>query len=156
MRNNYTYQAFGSLESTVSETENSYLFAGEQLDKSLEDYYLRQRYYHFESGRFSRRDSYEGQLLNPLTLNSYLYGNGNPINGIDPSGLNTILVVSAVTALLSILYVAIIPSISNKLTSGRGIRSIRTGKKLPRHPRPAKWVCNRFLADDRTQKRNLA
>jgi uncharacterized protein YdaT len=36
------------------------------------------------------------------------------------------------------------------------IRSIRTGKKLPRHPRPAKWVCNRFLADDRTQKRNLA
>jgi RHS repeat-associated protein len=88
MRHNYTYQAFGTLESTGGGTENNYLFAGEQLDKSLEDYYLRQRYYHFETGRFSRRDSYDGQLLNPLTLNRYLYGNDNPTNGIDPSGLN--------------------------------------------------------------------
>jgi RHS repeat-associated protein len=41
---------------------NKYLFAGEQYDSNLSDYYLRARYYDTNSGRFTRRDTYEGSL----------------------------------------------------------------------------------------------
>ncbi|NES97676.1 MAG: RHS repeat protein, partial [Desertifilum sp. SIO1I2] len=83
----YTYDAFGNLIDSVGGTENSYLFAGEQFDEQLEQYYLRQRYYNSSIGRFTRRDSYEGRLNEPVTLHRYLYGNANPISFIDPSGL---------------------------------------------------------------------
>jgi RHS repeat-associated protein len=93
MRHNYTYAAFGTLINTDNETKNSYLFAGEQLDLNLEEYYLRQRYYSPHSGIFNRRDSYEGDRENPTTMHKYLYTNSNPVNGIDPSGLETIVYV---------------------------------------------------------------
>ena len=48
--------------------------------------YLRQRYYDSDVGRFTRRDVYEGDINNPVSLHKYLYGNSNPVNFIDPSG----------------------------------------------------------------------
>jgi hypothetical protein len=33
--------------------------------------------------------------MHPITLHKYLYANGNPVNGIDPSGLFTLAEVSA-------------------------------------------------------------
>jgi RHS repeat-associated protein len=87
MRHNYTYQAFGTLESTGGGTKNNYLFAGEYLDKELEEYALRQRLYNAEIGRFSRSDTYEGQYGEPLTLNKYIYAHDNPVLNLDPSGL---------------------------------------------------------------------
>ncbi|MDX2212441.1 MAG: RHS repeat-associated core domain-containing protein [Oculatellaceae cyanobacterium bins.114] len=86
MRHSYTYAAFGSTSGQTGSTENSYQFAGEQFDESLGEYYLRQRYYDTATGRFTRRDTYEGTLNNPLTLHKYLYANSNPINYVDPSG----------------------------------------------------------------------
>ncbi|MFO1459481.1 MAG: VWA domain-containing protein [Verrucomicrobiota bacterium] len=71
-------------------TENNYLYAGERWDPSLGLYYLRARYYHPDSGRFWNMDSYSGSLSEPLSLHKYLYANGNPVNGIDPSGHFTI------------------------------------------------------------------
>ena len=101
------------------DSENSYLFAGEQFDKNLEDYYLRQRFYDPGSGRFLRRDTYEGRLNEPITLHKYLYANANPVNGIDPSGLSTIslselnLIQSMQQALSSIA----VPSFTQIVTS---------------------------------------
>ena len=66
---------------------NKYLFAGEQYDSNLGDYYLRARYYDTESGRFTRRDVYEGNQNEPLTLHKYAYANNNPAKFIDPLGL---------------------------------------------------------------------
>ncbi len=63
------------------------MFAGEQFDSSLGDYYLRDRFYEAASGRFLRRDVYEGLLDEPLSLHKYVYAHSNPINLIDPLGL---------------------------------------------------------------------
>ena len=101
----YVYDAFGNLIVSTGGTENDYLFAGEQFDKRLGQYYLRQRFYDSATGRFTRRDTYEGRLGEPITLHKYLYGNANPVNYIDPSGLFT-LSFAAQSALLSLLAAA--------------------------------------------------
>jgi RHS repeat-associated protein len=66
--------------------ENSYLFAGEQFDASLDQYYLRARYYDPSSGRFTQQDTWMGRNHDPITLHKYLYANVDPANVIDPSG----------------------------------------------------------------------
>lgn len=83
----YSYDAFGNLVGSSGDVENDYLFAGEQFDGELDQYYLRQRFYDSRTGRFTRRDIYEGELGEPITLHKYLYTGGNPVNFIDPSGL---------------------------------------------------------------------
>lgn len=40
----YIYNAFGELENQEGNIENNYLFAGEQFDGSIDQYYLRARY----------------------------------------------------------------------------------------------------------------
>ncbi|WP_416309774.1 RHS repeat domain-containing protein [Spirulina sp. 06S082] len=82
----YNYDAYGNLIDSVGNSENSYLFAGEQFDENLDQYYLRQRYYDPSVGRFTRRDTYEGNNFDPITLHKYLYAGANPINYIDSSG----------------------------------------------------------------------
>ncbi len=59
---------------------------GEQYDSNLGNYYLRARYYNSETGRFTRKDTYEGRIGEPLTLHKYIYTHNNPVNGIDPTG----------------------------------------------------------------------
>jgi hypothetical protein len=49
-------------------------------------YYNRARYLKAETGRFWTQDSYEGISSDPQSLHKYLYGHGNPISNIDPSG----------------------------------------------------------------------
>jgi RHS repeat-associated protein len=82
----FVYDAFGRLLARVGNTKNDYLFAGEQLDRSVGLYNLRARYYFQGAGRFISRDSFEGLSLLPLTLHKYLYGSVDPVNHVDPSG----------------------------------------------------------------------
>ncbi|MEH2292107.1 RHS repeat-associated core domain-containing protein, partial [Nostoc sp.] len=83
----YNYEAYGELISSTGGVENKYLFAGEQFDEALGDYYNRARYYDADTGRFTSRDTYEGELGNPLTLHKYIYTHDNPVNFTDPRGL---------------------------------------------------------------------
>jgi RHS repeat-associated protein len=83
----YDYEAFGELISSTGGIGNNYLFAGEQFDEALGDYYNRARYYDADTGRFIRKDDYEGNKKEPLTLHKYIYANDNPVQYIDPSGL---------------------------------------------------------------------
>jgi len=83
------YEAYGEEINGTGSVANKYLFAGEQYDQNLGDYYLRARYYDTDSGRFTRRDVYEGSLSNPLTLHKYIYANANPVNFTDPTGFIT-------------------------------------------------------------------
>ena len=55
-------------------------------DQESELLYLRARYYEPETGRFLSRDSYEGNLQNPLSRHLYAYVGNNPVNYVDPSG----------------------------------------------------------------------
>lgn len=49
-------------------------------------YYAQQRYYRPGLGRFNRIDPWEGDEASPITLNKYLYANGNPLVHVDPDG----------------------------------------------------------------------
>ena len=49
-------------------------------------FYAQQRYYRPNLGRFNRIDPWEGDVLNPITLNKYLYAVGNPLRYTDPDG----------------------------------------------------------------------
>jgi RHS repeat-associated protein len=93
----YDYDAFGNLihsaatgippgGTTVSPTPNEFLFAGEQFDSDLGLYYNRARYLNTSTGRFWTMDNVEGRLQDPVSLHKYLYGEGNPVEAIDPSG----------------------------------------------------------------------
>ncbi len=101
----YDYEAYGQLISSTGGLENKYLFAGEQFDEVLGDYYNRARYYDADTGRFLRRDTYEGKLEEPLTLHKYIYANDNPVYFIDPTGLSstTLGEFNAIFAILAIL-----------------------------------------------------
>ncbi|MDP0499536.1 MAG: Ig-like domain-containing protein [Verrucomicrobiota bacterium JB022] len=84
----YTYDAFGLLLSATGHgTPNAYLYTGEQWDADLGMYFLRARYLNPETGRFHTLDTYEGFRSDPQTLHKYLYAHGNPVMGVDPSGM---------------------------------------------------------------------
>ncbi|MDX2211647.1 MAG: RHS repeat-associated core domain-containing protein [Oculatellaceae cyanobacterium bins.114] len=87
MRHSYTYDAYGRAVSGTGSTENSYRFTGEQFDEELDEYYLRDRYYNAETGRFTRRDVFDGNLAEPLSLQKYIYVHANPVNATDPTGM---------------------------------------------------------------------
>jgi RHS repeat-associated protein len=89
----YEYDAFGNSFTVSGSTPNNYLYRGEQYDSDLGLYYLRARYYNPLTGRFMGRDPNDPKPLNPRRipidpreLHKYLYANGDPVNGIDPSG----------------------------------------------------------------------
>lgn len=80
----YNYDAYGNALG-FTPTDGLY-YSGEMWDSVAQMQYLRARYYHPTTGRFSQTDPFEGYLEDPLSLHRYLYCYGNPINGIDPSG----------------------------------------------------------------------
>jgi hypothetical protein len=50
--------------------------------------YLRARYYNPADGRFQSRDTWSGDVNRPLSLNRWMYVEGNPVNYMDPTGLH--------------------------------------------------------------------
>jgi RHS repeat-associated protein len=107
----YSYQTFGELLNSTGGSENKYLFAGEQFDPVLGDYYNRARYYNPETGRFTTRDDYAGNIMEPISLHKYIYGNANPISVIDPSGNNSLIELNTVMNLMTQLAVSAIPTV---------------------------------------------
>ncbi len=101
----------------------SSLLLGEQFDPNLGFYYLRARYMDPSNGRFVSQDSYMGADRDPVSLHKYLYANGNPVMGIDPSGNMTLG--EAMTSLntLSNLYTAASLSF-NLLTGNYGVAGV--------------------------------
>jgi RHS repeat-associated protein len=66
-------------------------YRGEQYDSDLGLYYLRARYYNPNTGRFLSRDPEDGDPTDPKTLHKYLYAGGDPVNGLDPTGRETLV-----------------------------------------------------------------
>jgi RHS repeat-associated protein len=79
-----TYDPYGVSIQTYGAAQTAYGFTNEYTSQGL--VYLRSRYYSPSIGRFLTRDTWEGDPSNPLSFNGWSYGEGNPINLIDPSG----------------------------------------------------------------------
>ena len=79
--NRYEYDAWGVPEVCKEQTENRFLYNGQQYDAVTGQYYLRARFYNPVIGRFTQEDTYRGD-----GLNLYTYCQNNPVYYVDPSG----------------------------------------------------------------------
>jgi RHS repeat-associated protein len=104
----YAYDGFGNVVAQSGTTPNQYLYRGEALDAGTGMYYLRARWYRPGVGRFLTRDKFEGPepkicaCIAPGAAGKgskstiarghhlFAYGDGDPVNRIDPSGNNSI------------------------------------------------------------------
>ncbi|SFF46779.1 RHS repeat-associated core domain-containing protein [Paenibacillus algorifonticola] len=84
--NTYDYDIWGNLLSKTENMTNPFKYSGEYYDDESSLYYLRARYYDPSIGRFISKDSYEGDIKNPLSLNRYSYVENNPLIYTDSSG----------------------------------------------------------------------
>jgi len=84
--NRYRYDEWGNILNQSETVQNEFKYAGQSYDTENGLYYLRARYYDPRAGRFVSKDSVEGEITNPLSLNLYTYVQNNPINYVDPSG----------------------------------------------------------------------
>ena len=79
----YTYDAFGIEQNIDSNDTNPFRYCGEYFDSETQSIYLRARYYSPAIGRFTQQDpAMDG-------INWYVYCTNDPINYIDPSGLDS-------------------------------------------------------------------
>ncbi|MDO8616277.1 MAG: RHS repeat-associated core domain-containing protein [Dehalococcoidia bacterium] len=89
MTDTYSYDVFGAVRSHGGSSTNYWQFAGEQTDSPSGLQYLRARYYDPATGRFMTRDPLPGSLLSTQTQNRYAYVENNPVNRVDPTGLDS-------------------------------------------------------------------
>ena len=97
--NSYAYDEWGNHEEwkdPVLGIDNPIRYAGEYYDEESGLYYLRARYYDPTTGRFISRDTNEGKITNPLSLNKYIYAYNAPLNYVDPDGNIPIPVITAI------------------------------------------------------------
>ena len=85
--NVFAYDAYGTLIASNSTPQTAYLYCCEQFDTDLAFYYLRARYMAPNTGRFWTMDTDEGDQADPLSLHKYLYAEDDPVDHLDPSGL---------------------------------------------------------------------
>ncbi|WP_055105779.1 RHS repeat-associated core domain-containing protein [Paenibacillus ihumii] len=89
VRDRYTYDPYGKIESHEGDTRQPFQYNGR--DGVMTDpnglYYMRARYYHPVLKRFLNRDVIRGDLQDGQTFNRYAYVNGDPVRYIDPLGL---------------------------------------------------------------------
>ena len=80
LQTQYTYEPFGATSSTGASSTNVFQYTGREND-GTGLYYYRARYYQPGFQRFISEDP-------TSSINLYLYANGNPINYVDPLGLD--------------------------------------------------------------------
>jgi RHS repeat-associated protein len=84
----YAYDAFGKMKTRQRTTiANPFAYTGRELDPTGL-YYYRARYYDATLGRFLSNDLIGARLDQPLQQNPYLYVRNNPVQFVDPFGLD--------------------------------------------------------------------
>lgn len=110
--NKFAYDAFGSrLDPLKDMFTGGIFYTGQQWDGNLKMYNLRARYYDPLTDRFNQTDHYSGNNSDPISLHKYLYGHGNPVNRIDPSGNMTLTEVSIVCGIFATAAMIVVPTL---------------------------------------------
>jgi RHS repeat-associated protein len=91
----YVYDTFGNIVQHTGNVENVYTYTGREWDAEAGLYYYRARYYDPTLGRFINGDpiGFAGG-----DVNFYVYVQNNPVNFVDPNGLevNPVIVVGGI------------------------------------------------------------
>jgi RHS repeat-associated protein len=90
----YSYDPWGRLAGRTGSTPNPFTFHGQLgvVDDGNGLYYMRARYYAPELMRFTQADPmFAGSMLDPQSLNRYIFALDNPIVLADPNGENPFL-----------------------------------------------------------------
>jgi RHS repeat-associated protein len=84
----YTYDAWGNILSSTGAmaASNPYRYAKYRYDSETGLYYLINRYYNPDIGRFISKEPFEVSSGDLPTINAYTYTQNNPVNAIDPDG----------------------------------------------------------------------
>jgi len=78
------YEPYGEVLNSAGGASTAYGYTNEYTSQGL--IYLRARYYDPTIGRFMTKDTWGGNINQPMSYNAWLYVNSNPINFTDPSG----------------------------------------------------------------------
>jgi RHS repeat-associated protein len=93
MLDRHDYEPFGvELRPILNQTSNTHQFTGHERDQASEYDYMHFRFYGSTMGRFMKPDAIPGKPRDPQSLNLYTYVQNNPINRVDPLGLNWFLI----------------------------------------------------------------
>jgi RHS repeat-associated protein len=100
---------------------NPFQYSRQYTDAESELIYLRSRYYHPGLKRFLTRDT-------ATLLNRYNYGDGNPINGVDPTGevfgVDDFLIGLAISAVIGAAVGSVIGGATTKSWKGAGFGAL--------------------------------
>jgi RHS repeat-associated protein len=80
------YEPYGEVMNSTWGASSPYGFTNEWTDNTGL-VYLRARYYDPTIGRFMTRDTWGGDMNQPMSYNAWIYSLANPINYTDPYGL---------------------------------------------------------------------
>jgi RHS repeat-associated protein len=92
----YTYSAYGELLAIhnsagtlqpLTSSLTSVLYNGEGLDARKGLYNMRARWYSASNARWERLDPFNGNPSDPFSFNKYGFVHGDPVQGIDPTGM---------------------------------------------------------------------
>jgi RHS repeat-associated protein len=130
----YTYTAFGERIAHTGTDPQPYAFAGEPWDPNSGFQYHRARWMDPNVGRFVSMDPFGGRAEDPASLHRYLYGGANPVDRVDPSGLDWNLPsVSLAAANISIIAAVSLPRFhAALLTIGNILSPVELGLPAPR------------------------
>lgn len=122
----YNYDAYGVMLGSTADPNpaqtagTSLLYAGEQYDANLDEYYLRARYYNQNNGTFNSVDPHSGNMQDPQSLHKYAYVHNNPVNATDPSGNSMILDVTVQMAIRAVISAAVFGTMSFVWAKAKG------------------------------------
>jgi len=85
----YTFDSFGKQTASSGSLTNPFQYAARELDSESSLYYMRARYFDSSTGRFLSEDPLEFRG----ERNFYRYALNNPMDYVDPTGLNTTVVI---------------------------------------------------------------
>jgi RHS repeat-associated protein len=92
----FTYTAYGELLAIhngsgtlqpLTSSLTSVLYNGEGLDARTGLYNMRARWYSASNARWERLDPFAGNPTDPFSFNKYGFVHGDPVQGIDPTGM---------------------------------------------------------------------
>lgn len=135
----YEYDSFGNIRQHVNRIRQPYTFTGREYDDETGLYFHRARYYDPQIGRFINRDpigfaardvnlyAYVDSVGKPFRIetNLYAYASNNPVNLIDPEGLQGQLPPGAGIGIKALVdYFLVRPEISRFVQDPAGRRIV--------------------------------